>query len=139
MSGLEEMVEVKRWEEPGYQPLILSNGWQVAILNYISPLAPDNLELMERHNKTDEVFVLVRGRAWLLLAPKGDEVGDIEIVEMEKHVVYSVLAGVWHGVVASEDACWIIVENRDTHLVDVERRSIPEEQRQRIKSRWIES
>lgn len=136
MAGLTELVEVKRWEEPGYRPLILGDGWQIAILNYMSLLSPKRLELIERHCKTDEAFVLLKGKAWLPLAPKGDEVGEIQVVEMEKHLIYNVLAGVWHGYVASEDACCLIVENRDTHLTDVERRKIPEEQLRRIKGRW---
>jgi len=134
MVELEELVEVRSWEEPGYRPLIFSDGWQVAIANYLPLVSWERaLERIERHRNTDEVFVLLRGRAWLLLAPKGEEVAEVKVVEMERAKVYNVLAGVWHGLVASEDARWVIVENRDTHLTDVEYRRIPEGQRDRIR------
>ena len=136
MAELKDLVEVKSWEEPGYQPLILSDGWQVAILNYVPLLSPEKLEMVERHCKTDELFLLLSGSAWLLVAPKGDEVAEVDVLEMERHKLYNVLAGVWHGLVASEDARWLIVENKDTHLADVEYRKIPEEQRERISSKW---
>ncbi len=137
MADLAEMVEVKSFREPGYKPLIFSDGWQVAILNSLPLLSPEHHPWMiERHCKTDEVFLLLRGRAWLLLAPKGDRVADVEIVEMEKDVVYNVLAGVWHSLVASEDASWLIVENKDTHLTDVQYNEIPEKWREEIRRRW---
>ena len=46
-------------------------------------------------------------------------------------VVYNVRAGVWHNLVSTRDATWIIVENRDTHLDDCEyRQLVPEERAQ---------
>lgn len=134
MAEMGGLVEVKSWEEPGYKPLIFSDGWQVAIANYPPLISLEKaLEKIERHRNTDEVFVLLKGRAWLLLAPRGEEVTEVKVVEMEKSKVYNVLAGVWHGLVASGDARWVIVENKDTHLTDVEYREIPEGQRARIR------
>jgi len=68
------------------------------------------------------------------LCPK-IQVTEVTLVEMERQVIYNVLAGVWHGLVASEDASWLVVENRDTHLSDVEYNEIPEEQREEIGAR----
>jgi hypothetical protein len=43
---------------------------------------------------------------------------------MQPGVVYNVPAGVWHNLLASRDASWIIVENRDTHLGDTQLRQM---------------
>jgi len=69
---------------------------------------------IERHNHSDEVFVLWRGRA-LIFTTDGER---LHAVEMQPGVVYNVIAGAWHNLLASKDASWIIVENRDTHLGD---------------------
>jgi hypothetical protein len=34
------------------------------------------------------------------------------------------LKGVWHNLVSTRDASWIIIENRDTHLGDCELRQL---------------
>ena len=81
---------------------------------------------------TDEVFVLIRGEASLVLGEGAEGVERLELVEMEKRVIYNVIKGVWHNLLASQDASWIIVENRDTHLNDVEYHRLSAAQRERI-------
>lgn len=120
MSKLQQLVEIKAWNRPGYQPLVFSDGWQVALLNYERGFDLANLEVVERHKRSDEAFVLIRGEASLVVGEGAEGVERLELVEMEKGAVYSVIKGVWHNLLASHDASWIIVEDRDTHLHDVE-------------------
>lgn len=114
-------LEAYTWEGVGYQPLVFSAGWQVALLNWEPPFDRANLTEIERHRQTDEVFVLLRGRAVLFTHPEG---GTLEAIEMAQGHVYNVRRAVWHNLVASRDAAFLIVENRDTHLHDTEIRPI---------------
>ena len=115
------MLEVHKWQGEGYKPLVFHDGWQVALLNWEPLFDRRNLDEIEQHNQTDEVFVLVKGRAVLFTHT---EDGDFEVADMIPGVVYNVPAGVWHNLVATQDAVFLIVEDRDTHLHDTEIRPI---------------
>ena len=129
----ESVLEVHRWPEVGYQPLVFCAGWQVALLNWEPLFDPANLGEIERHNETDEVFVLWRGQGALFVATGDDK---LELTELEPGVIYNVPQGVWHNLVATRDASWIIVENRDTHLHDTEIRQMTERERELLSTQW---
>ena len=114
-------LQIYRWEEVGYKPLVYSDGWQVALLNWEPLFDRKNLNEIERHNQTDEVFVLLRGWSVLFVRQDGEA---LHAMDMQTGVVYNVPKGVWHNLVASRDVAFIIVENRDTHLNDTETRPI---------------
>ena len=118
-------LEIFHWEKQGYKPLVFSDGWQVALLNWEPLLARENLDEIERHNQTDEVFVLLRGWSVLFVRSEGE---TINAVDMKHGVVYNVPKGVWHNLVASRDVAFLIIENRDTHLKDTEIRPISAEE-----------
>lgn len=117
-------LEVHEWNEDGYKPLVLSHDWQAAILNWEPIFDLEKVGEVERHNLTDEVFVLTKGKAVLFTI---DEHG-MQIEEMKLGVIYNVLKGVWHNLTSTRDASWIIVENRDTHLHDCEYRPLSAEE-----------
>lgn len=114
------MLEVHHYNGIGYQPLVFSDGWQVALLNWEPLFDLANAGEIERHNQTDEVFVLWRGRA-VIFVSDGER---LQAEEMQPGVIYNVPRGVWHNLLAKRDASWIIVENRDTHLGDTELRQM---------------
>jgi uncharacterized protein YjlB len=115
-----ETLETHTFTDPGYKPLVFFDGWQVALLNWEQLFDLDNAGEIERHNQTDEVFVLWRGRA-LIFTSDGER---LQATQMQPGAVYNVPAGAWHNLLASRDASWIIVENRDTHLGDTELRQM---------------
>ena len=79
-------VEISENTGEGYRPLVDYGEWRVAILRYIDELEPENITFMERHNETDEVFVLLEGRCTLFVG----EGEDIHAVEMEPHKLYNI-------------------------------------------------
>ena len=128
MTNPKPYLEVHRWTDVGYQPLVFSDGWQAALLNWEPLFDPANLGEIERHNQTDEVFVLWRGRGAIFV----DTDAGIELTDMEPGVIYNVPRGTWHNLVATKDASWIIVENRDTHLHDTEMRQMTGLEREQL-------
>ncbi len=121
-------LEIHTWDQDGYQPLVFSHDWQAAILNWEPIFDLEKLGEVERHNQTDEVFVLTRGKAVIFTI---DDRG-LQVEEMEPSIIYNVLKGVWHNLQSSRDASWIIVENRDTHINDCEFRQLSAEEKQKI-------
>jgi hypothetical protein len=120
VADLNAYLEVHRWDAPGYQPLVFSAGWQAALLNWEPAMDLASLSEIERHNQTDEVFVLWRGRGALFIST--DE--GMTLLEMKAGEVVNVRRGTWHGVLADRQASWVIVEGRDAHLNDTEIRKM---------------
>jgi mannose-6-phosphate isomerase-like protein (cupin superfamily) len=118
-------VDIYEYDGLGYNPLLLTPNWQAAILNWDPSCERVNLQEIERHNHTDEVFVLLRGRAVLFSRRDGE---SLQACELKPGVIYNVPKRVWHGLVANKEASFLIVEDLNTHLHDTELRPITEEE-----------
>jgi hypothetical protein len=110
----ETLLEIRQYVGEGYRPLIDFGAWRVAILRYIDELLPERLTHMQRHDETDEVFVLLAGRCILYLGEGGDRVDAIRAIDMEPWKLYNVKRSAWHTHTLSEDATVLIVENCNT-------------------------
>lgn len=114
MSVSESLLEIRRYSGIGYQPLVDYGHWRVAMLRYHPELEPDAIGTMQRHDETDEVFVLLAGRCILFLGEGRAQVEALHAQDMEPFKVYNVKRGVWHTHTLSHDAEVLIVENVDT-------------------------
>lgn len=114
MSIDESLLEVRECVDAGYRPLIDFGAWRVAILNFAEELQPENLTRMQRHNETDEVFVLLQGRCILFLGHGDETVTQVVAEDMQPCRIYNVKKAAWHTHTLSKDAMVLIVENRDT-------------------------
>ena len=114
MSALESLLEIHRHDGPSYKPLVDFESWRVAVLNFSPDLLPENLTRMQRHNETDEVFVLLQGRCILFVGEGSDCVTGIHGEDLQPGQVYNVKQAVWHTHTLSPDAKVLVVENRDT-------------------------
>jgi hypothetical protein len=110
----EELLEVGDHTTEGYRPVVDFDAWRVAVLNYSPVLRPENVTSMQRHNETDEVFVLLRGRCILFLGEGDDVVTQVFAEDMAPLKIYNVKKGAWHTHTLSRDAMVLVVENRDT-------------------------
>lgn len=110
----EKMLEIRDFTGLGYQPVIDFENWRVAILNYIDEIHPEQIKSMERHNETDEVFVILKGDGILFLGEGVDGIERIHPQVMQPGSVYNVKRSVWHSIVLSKDGSVLIVENRNT-------------------------
>lgn len=110
----ETLLEIRQHLAEGYQPLIDYGEWRVAILRYIDELLPENISKMQRHDETDEVFVLLEGRCILFIGEGDGQITHIHAQDMEPLKLYNVKRSCWHTHTLSIDATVIIIENRDT-------------------------
>jgi hypothetical protein len=116
----EKLLEIRQYTGEGYQPLIEFGTWRMAFLRYIDELIPWNITRVERHLETDEVFVLLDGRAVLFLGGGEERVEDLVPVVMEPGRLYNVKCNAWHTIALSHDATILLVENRDTGEANTE-------------------
>ena len=101
-----EGLEIFSYDGSGYNATMHFDTWRVAFLNFAERF--DVIDKLERHMLTDEVFVLLQGKAALLIGEKA------QVVPMEPGKIYNVKQGEWHNVKVTPDAKLLIVENHDT-------------------------
>jgi ureidoglycolate hydrolase len=130
----ERLLEIRAYNGGGYQPLIDHGTWRVAVLRWEQSMLPEKLEFMERHTQTDEVFVLLKGQATLILGDSELRAESTYQQAMEPEKLYNVKRNAWHTIVLSLDASILIVENQDTGEINTEYCRIPDEIKQQILS-----
>ena len=99
-------IEIFEHDGEGYERTMHFEEWRVAFMNYADNFA--KMGKYERHMLTDEVFVLLCGKATLIV---GDEKKEYK---MEQNKIYNIKKGIWHATVMSPDAKLLIVENHNT-------------------------
>ena len=92
----------------GYARVIDGPQWTVAELNYADRFDGLKISYLERHNLTDEAFVLLAGEATLLIGENAVR------VKLEMLKCYNVKAGTWHNIIVSPGTRVLVVENSDT-------------------------
>lgn len=132
MTIREDLLEIREYTGDGYRPIIDYGAWRVAILRYHPELEPEVIHAMQRHDETDEVFVLLAGRCILFLGEGGDEIGAVHAVDMAPFKAYNIKRGVWHTHTLSQDAMVLIVENQDTSKANSPVTTLNEAQRAEI-------
>jgi ureidoglycolate hydrolase len=116
----ENILEVAGFTTTGFKSLIQYNNWRVATLCYVDDLFPVDIASMERHLETDEVFVLLKGKATLMLGGAESGVRSVKSNSLEPMNAYNVKRNAWHGVIMSRDAVILLVENEDTGSANTE-------------------
>ncbi|OGS20895.1 MAG: hypothetical protein A2252_00670 [Elusimicrobia bacterium RIFOXYA2_FULL_39_19] len=110
-----KVLQIRKYKSKGFRPLIDFENWRVAMLNPCKDVSYGTLKALERHMKTDEVFVLLSGKA-VLLCGGGDKVPaeDLNPVVMKPKTVYNFPKACWHSIIMKKRAKILIVENTGT-------------------------
>jgi mannose-6-phosphate isomerase-like protein (cupin superfamily) len=128
----ERLLEIKEYIGEGYKPVIDYEAWRVAILNYCEELLPENITKMQKHDESDEVFVVLKGEFILYIGEGKDKIDDIYAQSLEPLKMYNVKKGVWHTHTLSKDAMVLIVENKNTDLSNSPEINLTSEQRSKL-------
>ena len=99
-------LEIKEFNGRGYKGVHVFKSWRVAFLTQDEEYTKNTY--IERHMETDEVFVLLKGKATLYIGM------EREPVEMELNKIFNITAGTWHSIECDEEASVLIIENDDT-------------------------
>ncbi len=126
------LLEISEYTDEGYLPLIRYGAWRVAILNYIDELLPQNIGKMQRHDNTDEIFVLLKGHCLLFVAAGTDRVEKIHAVEMQPLKLYNMKRGTWHTHTLDQAATVLIIENDDTGPANSPEITLTPQQREQL-------
>lgn len=113
-------------------------SWRVAILRYHEELEIPNIKTMQKHDETDEVFVLLSGNCTLFVGGKGDKIEEIDGIAMEPLKIYNVKKGVWHTHTLDKAATVLIIENQDTSDQNSPTIMLSEEQIAQLKHKFMQ-
>ena len=127
--------ETYQYEENGYQKLFHSQNWRVAILSYTDELEISQIDYVECHLRTDEVFVLLNGSCTMIFATISDnKITHYEKITLKPHHIYKILPGVYHTHVLSQDAKLLIIEAEDTSYENSPRHYFSQEEKNELKN-----
>ncbi|MGB7118075.1 MAG: hypothetical protein WBD56_18215 [Anaerolineales bacterium] len=132
MESKIHQIEVHNWEGEGYKPLVSHRDWLVALMNWESRFDLSGIGKVERHNETDEVFVLQKGRGILFICNQG----SIQAIDMQPGVLYNVTRGAWHNVIGTRETQWLIVESNDTSEENSDYRDLENDELAALRSQF---
>ncbi|MCG8310107.1 MAG: hypothetical protein MI975_22105 [Cytophagales bacterium] len=127
------LIEKYSNKRKGYHPILISEGWQVAQLNYIEEQDIANIEKIDLHRHTDEVFWLQTGNVALITAEmeSGKPIFHVELMLPE--IVYNIPKNVWHNIAMTPGSAVVIMEKSNTHLNDFEFYGLNDRESQEMK------
>ena len=120
------------FEGEGMTRVFENAKWMVGIKNWKPMNDIANINCLERHNETDELFILLKGRCTLLFANETENGLKIEAVEMEPLKVYNIPRSLWHNTVTEHDTKLALIEDSTTGSANSDNLDLTAEQIQEI-------
>ena len=112
------MVQEGLIEKPGFALVYRNDGFKCAFITADGQYAPGQIRTMKRHNSSDEVFVLIRGRAVLVTGEPSKM--QYKYTALQTGISYCVEAGEWHYLSVSEDGLVFVAENSDVSAANTD-------------------
>lgn len=100
----------------GMKRVFENEKWTVGIKNWKQANDVTGIDCLERHNLTDELFVLVEGSCTLVYANETEKGLEFGAVKMEKDKVYNIPATLWHNTITRKDTKMILIEDSNTSM-----------------------
>ena len=121
------------YEGEGLIRVFENEKWTVGIKNWKPMNDIANINNLERHNGTDELFILLKGRCTLLFANETADGLDIQAVEMEPLKVYNIPRTLWHNTVTQKDTKLALIEDSSTGSANSDEIPLTEAQIARVR------
>ena len=102
------MVLTAKSTSEGFETIYQNSAFKCAFISPSVQYRFGKVSLLKRHNDTDEVFVLLSGKA-VLLTRDGD--GPYERTPLQPNTAYNVTKGTWHHLAVSDDALVFVTES----------------------------
>lgn len=118
----------------GMQRVFENEKWTVGIKNWKPANDITGIDCLERHNLTDELFVLVAGSCTLIYANETEGGLELGAVKMEPNKVYNIPATLWHNTITCKDTKMILIEDSSTSMENSDILSLDAEQIAAVKA-----
>ncbi|MCJ7690522.1 MAG: hypothetical protein MUO60_14550 [Clostridiaceae bacterium] len=99
----------------GFNALKDFQSWRIAVLGYESNInSIEGINMLGKHFETDEVFVLIKGKAYMITSGYNDIPSDTKIIELKNEHMYVVKENQWHAALLEPGSKLLIIENQNT-------------------------
>ncbi|HBE85055.1 MAG TPA: cupin [Lachnoclostridium sp.] len=109
-------IAVYEFAGEGMQRVFENEKWTVGIKNWKPANDVTGIDCLERHNNTDELFVLVEGACTLIYANESKEGLEFGVVNMQPNKIYNIPATLWHNTITQKDTKMILIEDSNTSM-----------------------
>lgn len=122
------MIESFDFSGEGMQRVYENDKWMIGIKNWKPANDISQFREIERHHKTDELFVLLEGSCDLLTVDIKDGTLEFQNTSMERNRVYCIPRGSWHNTITSVDVKLIVIEDSSTSQENSSMRKLTEQE-----------
>ena len=98
----------------GMSRVFENEKWTVGIKNWKPENDITGIDCLERHNETDELFILLAGKCTLIYANEIENGLKINKVEMEPFKVYNIPRSLWHNTITQTNTKLALIEDSST-------------------------
>ncbi len=119
------MIERKQYEGDGLSLVYDRGEWVIGIKNYKVANDISTLKVLEKHNMSDESFVLLGGSCTLITYDR--KTRSVSTEAMEQGSVYTIGSGVWHTTIMKPGTKMILVERSGTNMDNSELLDLPQD------------
>ena len=116
------------YKSEGMNRVYENEKWTVGLKNWKAANDILGIDCLERHNQTDEIFVLLSGECTLIFANETSDGLDLDAVKMEPYKVYNIPAALWHNTVTQKDTKLVLIEDSSTSMDNSDILPLNEEQ-----------
>ncbi|MBQ4424184.1 MAG: cupin [Lachnospiraceae bacterium] len=130
---MSELINILSYEGEGIDEVYDNGKWLIAIKNWREANTVEKVMRLEIHHTTDQQFMLIHGKACLLLAPTDmDDDTVLKVQPLEIGKVFSLPKETWFNNVLSKDCKLMYVEGHDA-IDNSEYRPMSDKQRASLK------
>lgn len=130
--------EILFYEGEGIHWAYKNEKWVVCIKNWKPDNDIDGIHHLEVHHETDEQFILVQGKAILIVADRKEDKFDIELIKMEQGKVYNVPKETWFYTITQKDTKMMYVQDSGTSMENSDFMELTKEELTDIKNKALE-
>ena len=88
---------------------------------------------MQKHNESDEVFILLNGDFTLFLGGQGSEIGKIEAIKLEPLKLYNVKKGTFHTHIPEKTVLFLLLKIGIPAMIIRQRSNLPKNRKKLLK------
>jgi len=100
----------------GLKRVYVNELWYAGIKNFKENTSINNINYLEKHKESDELFILIEGKSMLVTAEEKDGNFQFEAFMLEKGKIYNIPCGVWHTNVLWPDCKLVLSAKSNTSL-----------------------
>lgn len=104
------MISELKTEKTGFQAVYSSERFKCAFIKRNENFSFGKVSKLKKHTETDEIFVLLKGKA-VMLTLEGEKFTETPLITSS---AFNVSKNTWHYLALSEDTEVFVVENADT-------------------------